>query len=38
MMMLMIDCYSLDNVDDHGEQETPSKAATPLILGDDADD
>ena len=36
----MIDCHVVDgiDVDDHGEQETSSKAATPLILGDDADD
>ena len=27
-----------DDVDDHGEKETTSKAATPLIPGDDADD
>ena len=28
-MMLMIDCDLVDNVDDHGEQETPSIAFYP---------
>ena len=34
----MTDCYSVDNVDDLGEQETSSKAATLLILEEDLDD
>ena len=37
----MIECHVVDDVDDdddHGEQETSSKAANPLILSDDADD
>ena len=37
-MMLMIDCISVDNVDDLGKQETSSKAPTSLILEEDLDD
>ena len=40
---MTIDCHVVDDVvdddvDDHGEHETTLKAATPLILGDDAND